>query len=183
MALNIFHSDSEYTLTTPYPQQFSLPPNLIYHITQYPCSFQVHQKLQKTCKYFYSKNPVIVVETVSGKPERISFGPTGCQAESYTEETFNPSFKIWVTEIMTFENYHGDPFDVKDVFRKIFRYEVDRLCLRRLNLSFDELTLFASSPRIHSIWFDKLHVQYANGDTVPLEKIIELFPGATSLIL
>ena len=50
------------SFSTPYPQQFSLPPSIIYYILMSPCSYKGYENLQQTCKHFFAKNPLIIAD-------------------------------------------------------------------------------------------------------------------------
>ena len=43
------------------PQRFSIPSSFIYYMAKNPTSLPVYQKLIQSCKYFFAKNPIIVV--------------------------------------------------------------------------------------------------------------------------
>uniref|UniRef100_A0A914PL00 Uncharacterized protein n=1 Tax=Panagrolaimus davidi TaxID=227884 RepID=A0A914PL00_9BILA len=44
-------------------QNFSLPNNIIYYILKNPKSAKFYQKMVQSCKYFFIKNPIIVIDT------------------------------------------------------------------------------------------------------------------------
>uniref|UniRef100_A0AC34FGX2 Uncharacterized protein n=1 Tax=Panagrolaimus sp. ES5 TaxID=591445 RepID=A0AC34FGX2_9BILA len=42
-------------------REWSLPDSIMYYMAMNPKSAEVYQKLVKSCKYFYIKNPIVVV--------------------------------------------------------------------------------------------------------------------------
>uniref|UniRef100_A0AC34FWQ4 Uncharacterized protein n=1 Tax=Panagrolaimus sp. ES5 TaxID=591445 RepID=A0AC34FWQ4_9BILA len=55
-------SSQKFYFTGPYSlQEWSLPDSFMYYIAMNPKSAEVYQKLVKSCKFFYIKNPILVV--------------------------------------------------------------------------------------------------------------------------
>ena len=47
-----------------HPQRFSIPSTIIYYITKNLVSPSTHQKLIQSCKHFFAKNPIIVIDRI-----------------------------------------------------------------------------------------------------------------------
>ena len=185
-------SIQSFTFATPRPQRFSLPRSIVYYITMTPCSSLGFEKLQRSCKYFFSKNPVIVVDELSineydnftlrnEKPLKIK------KLFIEAENLVKLPFKIWVTNMCCiWSNIYqsGENCNWAEFFQtKILKSEIRMLDLGNLSLPFDGLVEFAASPYLEQLYLIHLKVTYPNGDLVPLEKILEPFPELKSVAL
>uniref|UniRef100_A0A914PBQ5 Uncharacterized protein n=1 Tax=Panagrolaimus davidi TaxID=227884 RepID=A0A914PBQ5_9BILA len=43
-------------------QNFSMPDSFVFYIAKNPKTWKLYQKMVKTCKYFFVKNPILVID-------------------------------------------------------------------------------------------------------------------------
>ena len=160
----------KYTFASPHPQKFSLPQSIMYYITMRPCSPRGFQKLQKTCKYFYSKNQVIVCESVTIWDRKDC---TFINRNSYLAhiDILKKLYKIWITSSLTMRS-----FNVSKTFDRIFRFDAESIALQYRDIYFNELSLFATSPKLTRVSLYKVNILNSDESMAPLENVYEMFP-------
>uniref|UniRef100_A0A914QVL6 Uncharacterized protein n=1 Tax=Panagrolaimus davidi TaxID=227884 RepID=A0A914QVL6_9BILA len=172
------------------PQQWSLPDNTIYYITTNPLSAKVYQKLTKTCKYFYSKNPITVCAELNSNSEENKKDEDkefllwleqnafdfNCRWEDGIRKFIDLNTipdKLWITD--NIEIFDTDLTEKQNlisfIFPKIYRCDIKSLCLQDQNISFSQF-LFLSS-NVESLHFGNVIVKNKDENIVSLEKLVE----------
>ena len=183
----------------PAPQQFGLPLTIICYVAKNPTSPKLYQKLAGTCKYFYHKNPIIIVENIKffedcfylcrdHKPKSYDLV---IQKIGYYEEFvarkkqpkpkkrcfwYSNKFtcKFWVTKEAAFYtlNYYATKFLREKIFRiNGLQFFVVGIVLPQV---FPNPEVVQSVKRV---LFFSMFPEYANGKPMPLEEVFEFFPN------
>ena len=164
-----------FTFENPYCQRFSLPENIVYYIAQNPISSSAYQKLVQACKYFYSKNPIIVVEKIDNENKEILRLNKGWESKSLRISDLNQiSCKFWVS---------GYAYTVYSCPRFIEILLQKCIHLNWLYFYFENITFERYSSIKNAITKLKIFVavpQFADGRMMPLEDVFEFFPNLES---
>ena len=160
------------------PQKFSLPSTIVYYIFKNPASPSVYQKLIKTCKYFYPKNPIIVVDYFGFSYDGFSFHTTPFakreEKEYFQKDIRKISCKFWITDKAEVNPYHR--WIRKFLHKKIFR--INGLFLTGyFNLKLEKLLRPETAQFVTVITFGYALPRYADGTLMPIEKIFDFFPN------
>uniref|UniRef100_A0AC34F2N6 Uncharacterized protein n=1 Tax=Panagrolaimus sp. ES5 TaxID=591445 RepID=A0AC34F2N6_9BILA len=164
-------------------QDWSLPDYLIYYVTKNPSSSKVWQNFTETCKYFYAKNPVIVIQELSFYEKKWSAAKYRIypyHALMYLDFT-TLSCKFWVTDIFDMFFMKGDSNIVSLVLPHLYRVDARVVHLYKQTISYDEF-LFLSS-NVEAIYFEKTIIKIGNDTLVSLENLIKVLPKATHIEL
>uniref|UniRef100_A0A914QC85 Uncharacterized protein n=1 Tax=Panagrolaimus davidi TaxID=227884 RepID=A0A914QC85_9BILA len=140
-------------------QNWSMPDSVIFYITNNPSSAKVYQKLVQICKYFFIKNPIIIID--HSNKFHVFYFREDKELEAALEKIVkrilsNISYKFWVT---------GDVIGptskiISTIFPRI--YKVDNV--ECLNFTFSNL-------------------YNENDSNIPLEKLVEALPKLKKLIV
>ena len=174
-----------YTFKTPRPQKFSLPSNIVYYLTKFCHRAQVYQKLQKTCKYFCSKIPVIICDILEqvrcsersarGDPWKDDLWVMNLNGSElrFKEMNFN---KIWITQKL---KVWAKTLPLFSLTPKIYRFEAKKLTVFNQELSFDEFKPFTSTT-VEDLHLCEVTVTKSDGKTMVMEELFKLFPNISS---
>uniref|UniRef100_A0AC35GI74 Uncharacterized protein n=1 Tax=Panagrolaimus sp. PS1159 TaxID=55785 RepID=A0AC35GI74_9BILA len=149
-------------------QFFSLPNYIIYYILMNPKSSAFFQKLIKTCKYFFAKNPLLIIQ---------SLWYSNDQWEIYNKAfSFkNLTCKVWITEELFMDLYEAKcaPRSIlSSIVPQIFRCDVQHLTIINQDIALNDLSLLLSSAEY--IAFDDVIVKDENNSIVGIENIVEV---------
>uniref|UniRef100_A0A914PEC7 Ribosomal protein S3 n=1 Tax=Panagrolaimus davidi TaxID=227884 RepID=A0A914PEC7_9BILA len=121
-------------------QNWSLPNSIIYYILKNPSTSKVYQKLIQSCKYFFIKNPILIInqklyiaiKTYLPYPKEIDFK--------------NITSKLWIKNEINISSRNGDEgYRASSIVPKIFKCDAQRLILMKQIISFKELLFLASN--------------------------------------
>uniref|UniRef100_A0AC35GQQ5 Uncharacterized protein n=1 Tax=Panagrolaimus sp. PS1159 TaxID=55785 RepID=A0AC35GQQ5_9BILA len=164
-------------------QNFLLPLPIIYYIANNPSSTKGYQKLVQTCKFFFEKNPIIIVANLDTCGNSTKYHIS--QNENQRIECFiNNNFeccikidlktlltKIWITQGLHIHRHIQNC--VERIVQKNFRFEIFDLAINDNDIIFDDLKILASFAKRVLLWRNS--IKYKNGTNVMLDKILELF--------
>jgi hypothetical protein len=155
------------------PQNWSLPDSLIYYITKTPSNAKGWQKLIQRCKYFFSKNPIIVADCLDFSQ--------GCVASTGRHEkripSNNVSYKLWIAEKLRI--YEANPNCVSSFIPQIYRCDAKKLILYGPILSYNEFLFFSRNVEVLHLYYSRVENGYGtvamNEDRtiVPLENLVK----------
>ena len=168
---------SRFTSTPLQNQRFSLPENIIHYMAKNPISSKLWKKLIQTCKYFYSKNPVIFVDAVSencSNSNNTSWVVTsGETRKSIDLQTC--SFKLWI--IVSLSTIVGvTPGQISSLIQKVYRFDLKTLNLYNVSITFNEFHCLASSNNLIDLKFYNVVMKHADESLVELIQILEWIP-------
>uniref|UniRef100_A0A914PKJ8 Uncharacterized protein n=1 Tax=Panagrolaimus davidi TaxID=227884 RepID=A0A914PKJ8_9BILA len=153
-------------------QNWLLPDSMIFYIAKNPSSSKVYQKLVQTCKFFFEKNPIIIIPYLY----RCKNSTKWCISQNgYNRlikiDLYTISTKIWITHNL-FINKHIENC-IATIVQKNFRFEILRLCVYDNDIIFDDLKVLASSAKRVSLRNNS--IKYKNGTIVMLDEILRCF--------
>uniref|UniRef100_A0AC35GP31 Uncharacterized protein n=1 Tax=Panagrolaimus sp. PS1159 TaxID=55785 RepID=A0AC35GP31_9BILA len=163
-------------------QNFLLPLSIIYYIAKNPLSTKVYQKLVKTCKFFFEKNPIIIFDNLDTLDNTTKYHISQnanlvCSQNNFEccvkADLKTLSTKIWITRGLHIHRHIENC--VAGIVQKNFRFEILRLVINDNDIIFDDLKYLASYARRVTLWINT--IKYKNGSIVMLDKILELFPS------
>uniref|UniRef100_A0A914QBV6 Uncharacterized protein n=1 Tax=Panagrolaimus davidi TaxID=227884 RepID=A0A914QBV6_9BILA len=155
-------------------QNWLLPDNIIYYISKNPTSPKVYQKLVQICKFFFEKNPIIIIPYLYRWENSTKWYISQNGRNRLIEIDLNTiSTKIWITQEILI-NKHIENC-IATIVQKNFRFEILHLRVFDNDIIFDDLKVLASSAKRVSL--HRNSIKYKNGTTVMFDKILELFPS------
>ena len=153
-------------------QYFSLPFGIISYITENPHSAEGLLKIQKTCKYFFAKNSIIVTD------EEIYHEKTGLHC-FFNQKTYKalPMGKYW------FNNLTICDYDSFNLFKHFYRFNLQRLILCSsvfsdiLDMSFSELNFLLSGLNVKTFALQNVTIRDEKGALVTIDRILAKLPN------
>uniref|UniRef100_A0A914QN90 Uncharacterized protein n=1 Tax=Panagrolaimus davidi TaxID=227884 RepID=A0A914QN90_9BILA len=133
----------------------------------YPSNPNGYQKLIKSCKYFFAKNPVLVIDYVY-EGENKKWTATLNETQKYIDFT-NVSNKFWIIDV--FDGYHAKTF-VSSIIPKLYKCDVKDLRLMDDIITFEDFLLLSSNVRKIALYRNTIKKE--NGEIVSLEKIVKV---------
>ena len=169
---------SRFTSTSIQNQRFSLPEIIVYYLAKNPTSSKLWKKLIQTCKYFYSKNQILVVSDLC---------ETGDSANKFwnvSSDVWRPrinfdlqngSFKLWISNSLSVDTY-DTPDRISSLFQKVYRFDLKVVDLYNVSITFDEFKCLTSSNTLVYLNFVNVVMKHADGSLVNLIQILERIP-------
>uniref|UniRef100_A0A914QAV0 Uncharacterized protein n=1 Tax=Panagrolaimus davidi TaxID=227884 RepID=A0A914QAV0_9BILA len=165
-----------------YRQEFSLPDSLLYYMIKNPLSPKVYEKLIQCCKYFFSKNPIIVIPLL--KFDHDGNGWKVVRNGIPTKfDMKNASHKLWITNALYVYKNEDIPNEThvimnlaSSIVPKFYKCDVTKLCLKKQNIFFDEYLMLALN--VKTLAFLDVIVKNLDGTLTSVEKLVE---GASKL--
>uniref|UniRef100_A0AC34FBM1 Uncharacterized protein n=1 Tax=Panagrolaimus sp. ES5 TaxID=591445 RepID=A0AC34FBM1_9BILA len=177
-------------------QSFSLPESIMHYMAMNPPSAEIYEKLVKSCKYFFVKNPILILSDLHFK-----FNEWGtlfkCFEGPYRYKWTKvdvASHKFWITQSLyvdpRYPNFDSDGKPVGDsnnkyrliatVIPRIYQCNAKKLTMFNQVMFYNELLVLA--PSVEYIDFSDVFCVYENDDgLVSFEKLFVLFPKVKSI--
>uniref|UniRef100_A0AC35GLP1 Uncharacterized protein n=1 Tax=Panagrolaimus sp. PS1159 TaxID=55785 RepID=A0AC35GLP1_9BILA len=170
-------------------QKFPFRNSLIFYITQNPSSLKLYQKMIKSCKHFFDKNPILVISTLYAEYGTTEWG-IWFNEKSVELEKLVPSTKLWVIDEINVGNTIISPIypfvnpnvcsDAKwlttIIISKIYQSNIERFVLWNQTISFKDFVFVASNCK--EIMLCNVSVVENESDAiVAVEKLIEVLPN------
>uniref|UniRef100_A0A914Q204 Uncharacterized protein n=1 Tax=Panagrolaimus davidi TaxID=227884 RepID=A0A914Q204_9BILA len=148
-------------------QNFGLANSVMHYIAKNPKTWKLYQKMIRTCKYFFVKNPILVVRCLSHNKDDLWF------ADQILIDLNKIKCKFWVVEdFMVFLNVKTyNPNIVSSSIPKLYKCDFMFLHLMGQTISYYDLSFFISGAE--TIAFEDVTLKDENGKILPLEKLIE----------
>uniref|UniRef100_A0A914Q2B4 Uncharacterized protein n=1 Tax=Panagrolaimus davidi TaxID=227884 RepID=A0A914Q2B4_9BILA len=161
---------------TYYHQNFSMADSVIFYIAKNPKSWRLCQKMVKTCKYFFVKNPILVIPYLSyyGSQWTIEQTPYDINQTMST---------LWIAQGLTVSPAHSVFAEAKyqsvltSIIPKVYRCDVAVLSLLKQVIFYHALPLLTSSAK--DIIFDEVVVKHEDGSNVEVQNVVEIASNAT----
>uniref|UniRef100_A0A914QGA8 Uncharacterized protein n=1 Tax=Panagrolaimus davidi TaxID=227884 RepID=A0A914QGA8_9BILA len=149
-----------------YQQNFSMPNSIIFYIAKNPKTAGFYLKMVKTCKYFFIKNKIIIIQNLDAGDGEWRSGNVALNFTKY-------NCKYWITDKI---KASGLGFVGKNIFSPIIPrlYQCDVKCLFLSDqiISYNDLSLLISSAE--RIGFIDVFAKYADSSDVQLEDIVAI---------
>ena len=157
-------------------QSFSLPFPMMSQI-YYHRSVILHTKLIQTCKYFYAKNPVVVVKYVDIVNKKYVLN----QREEYVSVDYEKlPCKLWITEQVTIAEL---PNNWSLFLTSIFRFENSYMQFNVGRIPFSVLEKVSEKGTFCDFDIHNYDVTDNENRLVPIEKVIQLFSTTNDVML
>uniref|UniRef100_A0A914PQE8 Uncharacterized protein n=1 Tax=Panagrolaimus davidi TaxID=227884 RepID=A0A914PQE8_9BILA len=158
-------------------QNWPFRDSLINYITKNPSNAKAWTKLIQSCKYFFAKNPVFVIDKLGHESNGWTAFLNGIQKSiDFTKI----SSKLWITEKFDGFNALNPPKNVSWIIPKLYKCDAKYLGLVNDVISYEDF-LFLSS-NLEEIILYKCIVKKDNGSIVPLEKLVQVLPKIKSIL-
>uniref|UniRef100_A0A914PSI1 Uncharacterized protein n=1 Tax=Panagrolaimus davidi TaxID=227884 RepID=A0A914PSI1_9BILA len=149
-----------------YQQNFSMPDSIIFYVAKNPKTAELYLKMVKTCKYFFVKNPIIIIPNLFTYGGKWSNGPVTLNFTKY-------NCKYWITdEICASAPGLVNRIIFSPIIPKLHRCDAKSLSLSHQIISYHDLSFIISSAE--RIRFNNVVVKHADGSDVPLEDIVAI---------
>uniref|UniRef100_A0A914QBZ7 Uncharacterized protein n=1 Tax=Panagrolaimus davidi TaxID=227884 RepID=A0A914QBZ7_9BILA len=147
-----------------YQQNFSMPDSVIFYIAKNPKTAELYHKMVKSCKYFFVKNPIIIVPYLDAYGGKWRNRRLPLNLTKY-------NCKYWITDEID-ASASGLKNILCPIIPKLYQCDVKFLYLSDQIISYRDLPLIISSAeRIH---FMNVTVKHADSSDVPLEDIVAI---------
>ena len=159
------------TFNSPHRQCFSLPSDVISYILRNPTSAEGLQKLQKTCKYFFSKSKIIVfnINAVSSNNSFYIWD------KYYTNFYYNLNVKFWLNKSL--DIYNDFPWHH---LQRLYRCTVEELTIYDITMTMNELDFFIDSRKLTHLSLMKMRIEKDDATLVSCAEIIAKSPNVIS---
>uniref|UniRef100_A0A914YTX6 Uncharacterized protein n=1 Tax=Panagrolaimus superbus TaxID=310955 RepID=A0A914YTX6_9BILA len=122
------------------------------------------KKLIKTCKYFFSKNPVFPVGHL-----RAGFADGEWDGDCGIVNTNQPIVKLWLYKSL----FVNTPATFSSLIPKLSKCSVQNLSIEGQNLTWEEFQFLTVSGLVTSFKFIGSTVKYSDGKIVIFDKLLE----------
>uniref|UniRef100_A0A914QH13 Uncharacterized protein n=1 Tax=Panagrolaimus davidi TaxID=227884 RepID=A0A914QH13_9BILA len=158
-------------------QNFSMPDSLVFYIAKNPKTAELYLKMVKTCKYFFVKNPILVID------KQLCYYDSQFTIMRIPYDMNKTTFKVWIAHsLFVFPEYSitaetKDQNIVTSIIPKLYRCDAFSLSLFKQVISYHDLPLLTSSAEM--IYFDQVVIKHEDGSNVDVQKIVEIASNAT----
>ena len=163
----------------PRVQQFSLPECIVHYLAKNPLSSEGYLRLSKTCKYFFPKNPIILIRKLENSKLANTwkaFARLG--SEEYMNLNFLEShhFRIWLTGELNICNQLPKQA-INLLLQQVYRCDVNSLYLDKHDLSWTEFEAITASGKVTHLALKEMVIKNGDGNVMPFERILEKVPN------
>ena len=165
-------------------QRFSIPSNIVYYMAQNPISPISYQKLIKCCKYFYPKNPILVVDEIRlGDKVMIYISDDDDDPDDevipyFISKPHQILCKLWVT--LRAEVNSLTDLVTETLLNKIFRINAFWFYSTRgksITVELDSILRPEIIKSVKKINLYNTYPKFADGTRMPVENVFEFFPN------
>uniref|UniRef100_A0A914QNS5 Uncharacterized protein n=1 Tax=Panagrolaimus davidi TaxID=227884 RepID=A0A914QNS5_9BILA len=157
-------------------QNWPFRDSLINYITKTPSNSKAWTKLIQSCKYFFAKNPILVVEDLWWDEEKEWLASLNNGEGPVEFSKF--SSKVWITN--KFDATFTKPENVSLIIPKIYKCDANFSRLLYDVISYENFSFLSSN--LKNIVFYNNVVKNENDETVPFEKLIAVLPKIKSIV-
>ena len=151
------------------PQNFSLPEPIINIILKSKENPLIYEKLIQTCKYFFTKNPVLVINYlyIHTCENKLSV-----QTHRHQRDVeFYGTGKLWCCEILGISETCStrlSPF-----ISRIYKCDLESLCLSKLSIAYNDYLKLLGDGSLSKLYLTYVNVLFQNGDIAPFEAVVD----------
>uniref|UniRef100_A0A914Z1C4 Uncharacterized protein n=1 Tax=Panagrolaimus superbus TaxID=310955 RepID=A0A914Z1C4_9BILA len=165
-------------LSTYCRQKFTFPGSMMHYIAKNPKNSKGYQKMVKSCKYFFVKNPILILSD-------LRYTQNGWK--TYDNKTWKSididriSCKLWITdkhEVVPTNDSNN--YIASSIIAKIYQCDFKYLFLSNQFISLHELIFLCSS--VEALHFSIVNVKNDDGTVVSFDKLIEQLPNVKKVI-
>ena len=159
-------------------QRFSLPSWIIYYMAKNPTTPDVYEKLVRSCKYWYPKNPVIVVDSIIFREDGFSIEKSEEGIRFGFLSLTQISCKFWIHSLTVFTLIKWRTEFLRD---KIFR--IKNLNVYSAGVVLEQILRPDTAESVKNVCFSLAAPRHANGILMSLGKIFAFFPNLEEFYL
>ena len=139
-----------------------------------PTTPETYEKLIRTCKYFYSKNPIIVVSRIEIWKNHFHISKNQKHKQCPMISNLNQiSCKFWVTgQVCVADSLN---FAISILREKVL--QMKSLKFMRMYVPIDTIASIKAVKLVKELVCFHLVPEYADGTLMPVEKVFESFPN------
>uniref|UniRef100_A0A914QKY4 Uncharacterized protein n=1 Tax=Panagrolaimus davidi TaxID=227884 RepID=A0A914QKY4_9BILA len=163
-SIMVFSKHAEF-METYHRQNFSMPDSVIFYVAKNPKTSALYLKMIKTCKYFFVKNSIIVIDCLDTHRGKWRINKKPLDLTKY-------NCKYWITDKIhapAFEFVNRNIFS--SIISKLYRCDVKCLELFFQVVSFNDLSLLI--PSAEKIYLRNVSVKKCDS-IIPLEDIVAI---------
>ena len=165
---------TKYSFISPRDQNFSIPYNIIWYIINNPISPSGFLKLQKTCKLFYSKKRIIVVDSkVQYEMNRLFYFASKADNFKCTDLKLGKT-QYWLTQLAS---YHCG---LSSISRYIYRCDLTYLYIKNQDLTLAEIDFLLSNQKMKHLCLANVNIRDDDCFPVPVWYIFSKAPNLTT---
>uniref|UniRef100_A0A914PY28 Uncharacterized protein n=1 Tax=Panagrolaimus davidi TaxID=227884 RepID=A0A914PY28_9BILA len=157
-------------------QNFSMRDSLIFYITTNPKTAELYLKMVKTCKYFFVKNPILVVDNLSYRETRWIVAEAPYDMNQTTSKLWIAD-NLYVSPKYSFTAETNNRNILTSIIPKLYRCDVRFLSLFKQVIFYHDLPFLISSAE--RIYFDHVVVMHEDWSNVNVQKIVDAASKAT----
>uniref|UniRef100_A0AC34FYK2 Uncharacterized protein n=1 Tax=Panagrolaimus sp. ES5 TaxID=591445 RepID=A0AC34FYK2_9BILA len=170
-------SSKKIFFTGPYRQQdWSLPDSLMYYMAMNPKSAETYQKLVKSCKYFYIKNPILVAPQLQlvyyDKKWHIF-------SRKETIEMVNVTQKLWIIDFFDVTINAGENV-AASVISNIYKCDAKSVYLQNQTISFNDFCFLALNVE-EKLLLENTFVKNPDGSILAFQKLFQIITKVQSI--
>ena len=146
------HPNMEYTFVPPRRQAFGLPGPMMHYMTNQNSSAPAYLKLATSCKFFYGKRPILVVDDgFFDTKSKISYMYDTVRWDRKKVGTFKK--KLWITGELHIDSYLPVCLN--------FQFDGHSLILINQKISFEEYLKLVSSKNLAKVDLEMCKIKNA----------------------
>uniref|UniRef100_A0A914PAM4 Uncharacterized protein n=1 Tax=Panagrolaimus davidi TaxID=227884 RepID=A0A914PAM4_9BILA len=157
-------------------QYFAFPKFMMDYILKNPKSWKLWKKLIQSCKWFFDKNPIVIIPCLHSDNFNKINGFSTCSTQQCNDirdrpiNLINAPFKLWITELLEIVDRDAA---VKHLIPRIYRCDAKNMYLLNQLLTADEFAFL--TPKVLDLVF-ATWVLDKTEKVVSFEKILESLP-------
>uniref|UniRef100_A0A914P5D1 Uncharacterized protein n=1 Tax=Panagrolaimus davidi TaxID=227884 RepID=A0A914P5D1_9BILA len=162
---------------------FAFPKFMMDYILKNPKSGKLWKKLIQSCKWFFDKNPIVVIPCLHFDNVFKINGFSTCSTQhcNYVRDRLikliNAPFKLWITEFLEIVDRGGAA--AQYLIPRIYKCDAEDMKLFSPSLTFDEFA-FLTREVLGPVFFE-MRILDKNKKQVSFEKILESLPKIQSI--
>uniref|UniRef100_A0AC35F6R6 Uncharacterized protein n=1 Tax=Panagrolaimus sp. PS1159 TaxID=55785 RepID=A0AC35F6R6_9BILA len=175
--LNISMSPTKKQFLTFEQHPFGLPEPILYYLKK-NSNPKLLLKLMQISKYFCFKEfPYMVVKDLQNVRKKWVYSTPKYNFQSEVLDLSNVKKPLWITKGIIC--YTKDVSLVSSFLSKVIVCDITNLRLADQIITFNEFKLLISSGNVKNFDFFYSHVEYENGEIVPIDEIMKLISNVT----
>lgn len=159
-------------------QYLDLPYSMISYICRNPTTPSYLSKLQKTCKFFFFHNPIILTSGFygTGDGSRIYARPLNDDIFEFLEHNLlKPKVLYWMTKVLVY-NPNPVDFSLNQLIGKIYRCDLRSLRLMNVELTLEEFEFITRGKALTGIGLFDAHIYDAAGSEIDFHTLLSDLP-------
>ena len=170
---------TKYTFSNPRHQNLSLPFGFTNHIFK-NYSSNIYSKLMQSCKYFFAKKRILLVENVE-----LTFDAyfDGQKVTQYMTKMEAKKIKIWITGSLLSNNNYNDILKLSNLMNNLYQFDGMHLRVYQQEITLDEYMELATSRKLYDVTLTQSVVKNNDDSFVSAEDLLKHLYGVTRLNL